>query len=329
MTKKNIAAILAGKNEAVAEATWIVTQIEKARPFLQLEHYEELLTRCQWLLGYARLFRGLAQAFFHLRRGSPADGQPVRLGAEEMAAAMANLPQSGPPGCTQPPLPYDILATFGDYPWMITPPQELINALLAASALLEKGIQAQPIGVIECEEAAGALHSLYLPYERLSLAAANLGDYRLLVLGPSAMKRLETEGGTLARFIQDGGRVLLFNPGENWQALPASWLPGKVESWVCNHTQVTVTQPHHPVTAGYASLKSEPIARFQATSAAVSEASRFSPFIKSFVVASHDWQTLTYPAVLAETAWGAGRLTIDLLPENRTILIRILAYLIR
>jgi hypothetical protein len=333
LTRKNIASIMAGKNEAVAEAAWMVTQVEKARPYLKPEHYEELSTRCQWLVGYARLFRGLAQAFFHLRRGASADSIQVRLGAEEMAAAMANLPQSGPP------LPYDILATFGDYPWMITPPQELINALVAASILIEKGIQDQPVGIIDCEEAAGALDSLFLPYTRLSLpvdgsTGTDLANYRLLVLGPGAMKQLETAGSrrmypaALARFVQEGGSLLLYNPGENWKALPTSWLPGKVETWVCNHTFVTVTAKT-PVTAGYTTLKSEPIARFQATSAAVAEASHFSPFIKSFVVASNDWQTLTYPAVLAETTWGKGRIFIDLLPENRTILLRTLAYLIK
>ncbi len=338
LTRKNIAAVMAGKDEAVAEAAWIVAQIELARSFLKPEHYEELSTRCQWLLGYARLFRGLAQAFFHLRRGGPADGAQVRLGAQEMAAAMTTLPQSGPP------LPYNILATFGDYPWMITPPQELIHALLAAADLLEQGLQERPIGVVDCEEAAAALDSLYLPYRRLSFsddAATDLENMQLLVIGPAAMQKLGKATGSssdpvarpyptaLHNFVQAGGKVLLYNPTENWQALPSSWLPGKVESWVCNHTSVTVTQPAHPVTAGYTTLKTEPIARFQATSAAVAEASRFSPFIKSFLTASHDWQTLTYPAVLAEASWDAGRIFIDLLPENRTILIRILAYLFK
>ena len=60
----------------------------------------------------------------------------------------------------------------------------------------------------------------------------------------------------------------------------------------------------------------------------VLEAARFSPFIKSFVAVSSPWTTLTYPPVLAETAWGSGRVLIDLIPENRTVLLRSLAYLI-
>jgi hypothetical protein len=109
--------------------------------------------------------------------------------------------------------------------------------------------------------------------------------------------------------------------------LPTDWLPGKVQTWVCNHPSVRVTQPEHPIVQGYQQLKSEPITRFAATSAGVHEAARYSPFIKSFVAVSNDWKTLTFPPVLAEATWGKGRIVIDLIPENRTILLRALAYL--
>jgi hypothetical protein len=320
LSDENIHQILTGKDEAVEEAAWMISQIELARPHLSPTHYEELHTRSQWLLGYARLFRGLTRAVFHLRRGKPSDGNQVIAGAEEMQAAMNSLPQSGPP------LPYNIQAQFGDYPWMITPPLELINTLHAAGKLLKNGIDELRIGIIASEETTSALDSLFLPYTRCSLDS-DFSQFDLLVLGPSAMSELEADGAKVAAFIQSGGRVLLFNPTENWKVIPSNWLPGKVESWVCNHPKVMVTEPEHPITKGYRELKSEPISRFQATSAGVAEAARFSPFIKSFLAVSNNWKTLTYPVALVETTWGNGHVIINLIPENRTILVRALAYL--
>jgi hypothetical protein len=319
-TNEAICRIIIGKDQAVEEASWILNQIELARPHLTAEHYDEMKTRCLWLYGYARLFRGLATAFFHLRRGLPEDGKNVKEGTGEMSAAMSLLPQSGPP------LPYDILAQFGDYPWMITPPFELINALESAGHLLELGVHSQPIGIFSSEEAIGALDTLFLPYTRISLDDDPY-QFKVIVVGTAAMKLLDDQGEKLAAFIQSGGRLLLYNPGENWEALPTRWLPGNVQCWVCNHPKVTVTQPKHPVTAGYLDLKSEPISRFQATSAGVTEARRFSPFIKSFIVSTNQWKMLTHPGVLAETRWGDGIVFINLIPENRTILLRTLAYL--
>jgi hypothetical protein len=131
----------------------------------------------------------------------------------------------------------------------------------------------------------------------------------------------------VANYVQKGGKLLFYNPTENWEALPTDWLPGEVQSWVCNHPSVRVTQPEHPIVRGYQQLKAEPITRFTPSSAGDPEAARYSPFIKSFVAVSSDWKTLTFPPVLAEATWGKGRIVIDLIPENRTILLRALAYL--
>jgi len=320
-TDENIAAIIRDKDEAVTGAGWMITQAELARPDLDLGIYEQLHTRFEWLLNYARLFRGLARAFFHLRMGRRTDAEKIIAGAEEMAAALAMLPQTGLP------LPYDIDAQFGGYPWMITPPQELVNALRAVGELIAYGITEQPVGVIGSEEACGALDSIYLPYDRLLDFGGDLPHYRVIVVGPAAMQDLQKHSVIVANYGQKGGKLLFYNPTENWEALPTDWLPGKVQTWVCNHPSVRVTQPEHPIVQGYQQLKSEPITRFAATSAGVHEAARYSPFIKSFVAVSNDWKTLTFPPVLAEATWGKGRIVIDLIPENRTILLRALAYL--
>lgn len=321
ITSENIGRIIQDKDSAVASASWMIAQVELARPYLNPDIYEQLLTRFEWLMNYARLFRGLARAFFHLRLANPADGMQVIAGAEEMAAAMNMLPQTGLP------LPFDIDPQFGGYPWMVTPPGELINSLKAAGELLSNGVLNKPIAVLGCEEAAAAFDSIYLPYERLLDLQANFSGYSAVVVGLALMKELDRHGSNLATYIQEGGKALLYNPTENWECLPVQWLPGQVQSWVCNHPDVMVIQPGHPVLSGYVKLKAEPITRFQATSAQVLEAARSSPFIKSFVVVSNDWTALTHPTALAETIWGKGCLMIDLIPENRTILLRSLAYL--
>ena len=323
ITDDNITAVMRGKDEAVSEAEWMIAQIELARPYLDPSLFEQLHTRCEWSLNYARLFRGLARAFFHLRMGRVKDGVQVIAGADEMAAAMQVLPQTGLP------LPYDLDPQFGAYPWMITPPFELIQSLYAAGELLQSDLAEKAIGLFGCEEVAAALDSLYLPYERIFDWGANLDDYCLVVFGSGVMRQLSIRGDDVAAYVYHGGRLLLYNPSENWQALPSDWLPGSVQSWTCNHPQVRVTQPEHAITHGYASLKAEPITRFQATSAQVAEAAHYAPFIKSFLAVSNEWRTLTYPAVLAECAWGNGRILIDLIPENRTILLRCLSYLRR
>jgi hypothetical protein len=324
ITEANLAAILRAKDEAVAGGEWMQAQAELARPYLAPELYEQLRTRCHWQTQYARFFRGYARAFFRLRLGHPTDGAEVLAGTEEMEAAVSVLPQ------TPPPLPYGLDPQFGGgYPWMNTPPQELINSLKAAGELLAHDITARPIGVWGSEETAAALTSIYLPYERVELES-DLARYGVVVVGPSVMQALPRRGGDkLAEYIQRGGRALFYNPTDNWEALPAAWLPGEVLNWVCNHPSVFVVRPTHPVVRGYRDLAARPITRFGTTSAGVSEAMRFAPFIKSFVTTSPAWTTLTYPAVLAETAWGQGRLFINLLPENRTILLRALAHLTR
>ncbi len=320
LTNENISHILKGKDEAVQIAERIIDQVVAAEADLSPEHFEELFTRCQWLKGYAELFRGLARAFFYLKRGNPKDGVQVRRGADEMDEAMSSLPQD------DLPLPFNIDAQFGGYPWMVTPPGELINALRVAGDLINWGIQNSPIGILGSEETVAALDSLYLPYTRLS-KDSDFARVKVLVIGQAAMKDLDADGERMTEYIRKGGKVLLFNPSENWEAMPVRWLPGKVESWVCNHIDVTVTQLTHPVTLGYNKIRSEPISRFQATSAAVRDADRFSPFIKSFITVSNHWRSLTYPTVLAETDWDEGKLMINLLPENRTILLRSIAFL--
>lgn len=321
-TAENTAHVLREKDAAVAGAEWMIAQAEQARAYLSPADYEQLHNRFTWLMNYARLFRGLAHAFFHLRMGRVHDAVEVRAGADEMAAAINALPQ------TAEPLPYHIDAQFGDYPWMITPPGELINALRATADLLAHDVQNRSIGIFGCEEAAAALDSIYLPYERCNDTTKDPSRYSAIVLGPSAMRALGSDGQRLAEWIQDGGQLLIYNSTENWESLPVHWLPGQVQSWVCNHPSVFVTQPSHPIVRGYTELKAEPITRFQATSAQVLSATQYAPFIKSFVAMSNEWKALTQPAVLAETSWGKGRVVIDLIPENRTILLRALAYLL-
>jgi hypothetical protein len=320
-TTDNIASILRQKDEAVAGAEWMIAQAELAKPYLSATDYEQLRTRFEWLMNYARLFRGVARAFFHLRLGRVNDAAEVMAGAEEMNAAMAVLPQTGLP------LPYNIDPQFGGYPWMITPPGELINSLRAAAELLAHNVQGHPIGIFGSEETAAALDSIFLPYARVHNLETDLSHYSAIVIGPSAMQTLDSNSQRLAQWVQSGGRLLIYNPSENWLSMPAGWLPGQVQCWVCNHPSASVTQPQHPIVHGYAELKAEPITRFQATSAQVQAATKYAPFIKSFVAVSSNWKALTQPAVLAETTWGKGHVVIDLIPENRTILLRALAYL--
>jgi hypothetical protein len=321
-TDQNIAVILRAKDQAVSDARWMLAQIDLARSFLEPAHYEQLSTRIDWLVNYARLFRGLARAFSFLRRGQSTDASQVRAGAEEMAAALDLLPQTGLP------LPYDIFGHFGNYPWMINPPHALIQDLLAAGELLAGGIAQRPIGVFGCEEAAAALDSLYLPYERCTSFENDLHRFSVIVIGSGFSANLLEDGEKVAAYIQSGGGMLLYNSSENWQALPLAWLPGKVQVWMCNHPAARVSQPAHPIVYGYKELSAQPIKRFEATSAGARGVLRHAPFIKSFVAVSDEWRTLTFPPVLAETTWGHGRLVIDLIPENRTILLRCLAYLV-
>jgi hypothetical protein len=321
LTDENIAAILHAKDQAVLEAGWMLAQIDQARSFLEPANYEQLHSRIDWLVNYARLFRGLAHAFFFLRRGQIADASQVRSGAEEMATALDLLPQTGLP------LPYDIFGHFGNYPWMINPPHALIQDLLATGELMAAGIARHPVGILGCEEAAAALDSLYIPYQRCTGFEDDLDHFSVIVVGSGFTANLLKDGDKLAAYIKSGGGVLLYNPTENWEALPLAWLPGKVQVWMCNHPAVRVTQPAHPIVYGYQDLSAQPIKRFEATSAGARGVLRHAPFIKSFVAVSDDWRTLTFPPVLAETAWGQGRLVIDLIPENRTILLRSLAYL--
>jgi len=136
-------------------------------------------------------------------------------------------------------------------------------------------------------------------------------------------------GDSVLKFVQKGGGLLLYNPTECWESLPEAGLPGRIQPWVCNHPSVQVIQPAHPIVSGYRELCAHPISRFQATSAQVLEATHFAPFIKSFVTVSNEWESLTYPSALVEAAWGRGRIVIDLIPENRVILLRSLAYLLQ
>ncbi|HEY3340379.1 MAG TPA: hypothetical protein VGK81_00110, partial [Anaerolineae bacterium] len=275
VTPANISQILREKDEAVAGGEWMIAQAELARPYLAPEVYEQLKTRFTWSRDYARLFRGLSHAFFHLRQGDVDAAAQVLAGADEMTSAMDALPHDGPP------FPYQMAPQFGSYPWMITPPWELIESLRAAAQLLSAGIKQRPIGVCGSEETVAALDSLYLPYQRVGNPNVDLSGYSALVLGPAAMQSLAQMGGSLAAWVQNGGRLLLYNPSENWDALPTGWLPGRVETWVCNYPTVQVTQPTHPIVQGYTEIKAEPITRFQATSAQLLAATQYAPFIKS------------------------------------------------
>jgi hypothetical protein len=324
-TEQNVNDIIHAKDKAVSDAEWMVAQAELAREYLEPEMYEQIQTRFEWLLNYARFYRGFARAFFHIRMARQIDGEQVIAGADEMAAAFSVLPQTGEPFPYELPNPY-----FGGYPWTRIPLAPLIRDIRAVGELLTNGISEHPIGLMGSEDVADKLNSIYVPYERcLDLEDHHLARFSVIVIGPVFMRELRVYGEKVADYIQNGGKVLLYNQTENYEAMPTEWLPGKVESFMCNHPRVQVSLPKHPIVQDFNELRPEPITRFENASSQDVEAKKHAPCIKTFLAVSNEWRSLTFPEVLAETTWGKGRILIDLIPDNRTILLRSLVYLTR
>jgi hypothetical protein len=322
---QNISKIMSDMNRAVAISEEMLDELNGLKGKLSENDFTLVCRKLLWNLNYAKLWRGFARAFFHLKslrkegrlQEHHVSGEII-AGAEEMKDAYSFLPTN--------------LQQYGEgvyydsgYPWSSPDLTSLIGQLRVAGELVSKVTKAEDIVVFGTGEAADFFDQLFIPYRVVEEYDPSIENCKVLIIDRSATSRFNKNWDKIVTALERGVKVLLDNPNRNFLAVDK--LPGRIQLNVCQYASAKVIDRSHPVTRGKKELAPEPIFYFGATSAYL-ESKQFTPGIKSYAAADNTWKPLTYPGMLLEKSVGKGALFLNLIPENRDLYLKIVNYLL-
>jgi hypothetical protein len=322
---QNIGKIITDMDRAVAISEEMLHELNELKGKLSESDFRLVSRKLLWNLNYAKLWRGFARAFFHLKslrkegrlQDHRAAGEII-AGAGEMKEAYSFLPAN------EQQYGEGVYYDSG-YPWSSPDLTSLIGQLRVAGELVSKIAKAEDIVVFGAGEAAEFFDQLFIPYRVVEEYDSCMENCKVLIVDGSATSRFNKNWDKIAAVLERGVNVLLDNPNRHF--LAAGKLPGRIQLNVCQYASAKVIDRTHPVTRGKTELAPEPIFYFGATSAYL-ESKEFNSGIKTYAAADHTWKPLTYPGMLLEKSIGKGTLFVNLIPENRDLYLKIVNYLL-